>query len=397
MTPRPARDANPAPPLTPQHVYSMSRDSTAVPTSAASFVRRQLPNTFAQHRDNSSNLGLTNRVYPVTSQMVAAGQQSVPRTNHATDMVSKPHRAGETIWSTVPNVQWHNYATNPPTPTNFDNLSAFQNLTMAPQQTLTSATHMPELTIRTDGHHVYLDRGGGKVTRLVAVDRLPSLQGVSAVEDLRLGMEIVSSVRALGLNERVMVQASPLSSVGLQSQLHFFSQWYGECANDFQQHRTAGSVNTKKTKIYCDKWIHEGICAFEQQGCRFKHEMPQDKDILQSLGLYNGVPPIWWRKHQAEKNRRSPGSAGHKPFDDVGKSTGDRDNVALASNKPDANWRRSEGSMQAGEDTPENRDRPFVHMLTTFKGDVLLLCNRARRSHTHLAPFSRPDPAEILG
>ncbi|KAG9251234.1 uncharacterized protein F5Z01DRAFT_676986 [Emericellopsis atlantica] len=333
MTPRPARDANPSPPLTPQRVYPMSRDSTAASTSGASFARRQPPNTYAQHRNNSSTLGLTNRGYPVTSQMLAAGQQSVPRTNHVTGMVSMPHRAGETIWSTVPNVQWHNYTTNPPTPADLDNLSAFQNLTLAPQQqdthplrmqTLTSATRLPELIIRTDGHHVYLDRGGGKVTRLVAADRLPPLQGVNAVEDLRLGMEIVSSVRALGLNERIMVQASPPSS-----------------------HRAAGSVNTKKTKIYCDKWIHEGICAFEQQGCRFKHEMPQDKDTLQSLGLYNGVPPIWWRKHQAEKNRRSLGSAGHKPFDDTSKSNGERDNGALASNKPDANWRRSEGSMQA--------------------------------------------------
>jgi hypothetical protein len=55
----------------------------------------------------------------------------------------------------------------------------------------------------------------------------------------------------------------------------------------------------KRLKIYCDKWIHEGVCAFTQQGCKYKHEMPLDKDTQESLGLFQGLP-IWWRKHQGE-------------------------------------------------------------------------------------------------
>jgi len=55
----------------------------------------------------------------------------------------------------------------------------------------------------------------------------------------------------------------------------------------------------KRQKIYCDKWIHEGVCAFTQQGCKYKHEMPLDKDTQESLGLFQGLP-IWWRKHQGE-------------------------------------------------------------------------------------------------
>lgn len=55
----------------------------------------------------------------------------------------------------------------------------------------------------------------------------------------------------------------------------------------------------KRQKIYCDKWIHEGVCAFTQQGCKYKHEMPLDRDTQESLGLFQGLP-IWWRKHQGE-------------------------------------------------------------------------------------------------
>lgn len=52
---------------------------------------------------------------------------------------------------------------------------------------------------------------------------------------------------------------------------------------------------SKKNKIYCDKWIHDGVCAFTQQGCKFKHEMPQDEATQRSLGLFHGLPS-WWKR-----------------------------------------------------------------------------------------------------
>lgn len=58
----------------------------------------------------------------------------------------------------------------------------------------------------------------------------------------------------------------------------------------------------KRDKVYCDKWVHEGICAFTQQGCRFKHEMPEDAATLRMLGLFHG-PPAWWTKLQREQAR----------------------------------------------------------------------------------------------
>jgi len=62
----------------------------------------------------------------------------------------------------------------------------------------------------------------------------------------------------------------------------------------------------KRDKVYCDKWVHEGICAFTQQGCRFKHEMPVDAEGLRNVGLFHG-PPSWWIKLQKEQARPTTG------------------------------------------------------------------------------------------
>lgn len=59
---------------------------------------------------------------------------------------------------------------------------------------------------------------------------------------------------------------------------------------------------TRREKIYCDKWIHEGVCAFTQLGCKYKHEMPMDKITQLSLGLNHGIP-TWYKRAQAVQIR----------------------------------------------------------------------------------------------
>lgn len=54
----------------------------------------------------------------------------------------------------------------------------------------------------------------------------------------------------------------------------------------------------RREKIYCDKWIHEGVCAFTQMGCKYKHEMPMDKVTQMGLGLNHGLPN-WYRRAYA--------------------------------------------------------------------------------------------------
>ena len=54
--------------------------------------------------------------------------------------------------------------------------------------------------------------------------------------------------------------------------------------------------------------MHEGVCAFTQQGCKYKHEMPLDKATQMSLGLFHGLP-TWWKKQQAERQREDTSGA----------------------------------------------------------------------------------------
>ncbi|KAH6631106.1 hypothetical protein B0J18DRAFT_408240 [Chaetomium sp. MPI-SDFR-AT-0129] len=60
--------------------------------------------------------------------------------------------------------------------------------------------------------------------------------------------------------------------------------------------------SSKRMKVYCDKWVHEGVCAFTQQGCKYKHEMPADRATQHQLGLFLGYP-AWWKRRQGELAR----------------------------------------------------------------------------------------------
>ncbi|RYP49252.1 hypothetical protein DL768_005026 [Monosporascus sp. mg162] len=77
----------------------------------------------------------------------------------------------------------------------------------------------------------------------------------------------------------------------------------------------------RRPKIYCDKWVHEGVCAFTQQGCKYKHEMPFDKVTQHQLGLFHGFP-AWWKKHQAELARQRDPVPPPSPLDSAGGAGG---------------------------------------------------------------------------
>lgn len=49
----------------------------------------------------------------------------------------------------------------------------------------------------------------------------------------------------------------------------------------------------QKDKVYCSYWIRSGECDYTQQGCRYKHEMP-DKATLASIGFR--TVPRWWQE-----------------------------------------------------------------------------------------------------
>lgn len=70
------------------------------------------------------------------------------------------------------------------------------------------------------------------------------------------------------------------------------------------QHHAGGGAGSsaRREKIYCDKWIHDGTCAFTQQGCKYKHEMPHDRETQEKLGLFHGYP-AWWKKQALDQQR----------------------------------------------------------------------------------------------
>lgn len=72
----------------------------------------------------------------------------------------------------------------------------------------------------------------------------------------------------------------------------------------------------RKEKIYCDKWVHEGRCAFAQQGCKYKHEMPLDKATQEEVGLYLGLPSWFKRKQALELKAAMAVKAARNPFED---------------------------------------------------------------------------------
>ncbi|KAL8694023.1 MAG: hypothetical protein Q9218_001261 [Villophora microphyllina] len=75
----------------------------------------------------------------------------------------------------------------------------------------------------------------------------------------------------------------------------------GEDARDEhprQERAKAGLVPGKK--VYCTHWIRTGECDFIQQGCLYKHEMP-DGATLKAIG-YHALPP-WYVTAHPEKAR----------------------------------------------------------------------------------------------
>ncbi|KAF6816238.1 chromatin remodeling complex subunit [Colletotrichum sojae] len=148
-------------------------------------------------------------------------------------------------------------------------------------------SHRDSMGVDTSGFYAYcLDRGNGNYTRLVPADCLPPLVGIPAVQHGADGMLVLPAPR--GLDPQIP-PGGTVQPVTFKKRI---------------DHIIASSPATpKKPKIYCDKWVHEGVCAFTQQGCKYKHEMPLDKATQHSLGLFHGLP-TWWKKQQVELQRQ---------------------------------------------------------------------------------------------
>ncbi|KAI0842506.1 hypothetical protein F5Y06DRAFT_306036 [Hypoxylon sp. FL0890] len=216
-----------------------------------------------------------------------------------------------------------------------------------------------------DSSYAYCyDRGNGQYTRLIPADMLPPLKDIPALQQNCSGMIVLPQPRTSPPNGRssntepvllrsppntptspsdtiqsridTIVAATPptppshhqpslsLSPAGGVSGLGPGSTPTAAPTSNthphshHQPHHSGHSTHSthggghgtqqpqRRPKIYCDKWVHEGVCAFTQQGCKYKHEMPFDKVTQHQLGLFHGFP-AWWKKHQADLSRQREG------------------------------------------------------------------------------------------
>lgn len=103
----------------------------------------------------------------------------------------------------------------------------------------------------------------------------------------------------------------------------------------------------RREKIYCDKWIHEGVCAFTQMGCKYKHEMPMDKATQISLGLNHGIPNWYRRAFSVQVSLPPPPSMVPNPPN---------------SNRLSGNWRRSDGPASHGGSSNSYQSGPREYL-----------------------------------
>ncbi|KAI1380577.1 hypothetical protein F4677DRAFT_461945 [Hypoxylon crocopeplum] len=214
-----------------------------------------------------------------------------------------------------------------------------------------SASTLSDMQLDVSYGYCY-DRGNGQYTRLIPADMLPPLKDIPALQQSCSGMMVLPLPRALPPNGRssntepvalrnpsnsptspsdtiqsridTIVASSPPtppahhhaaahapmptgvtglgpgSSAGASAPVG--AGHHGHGSHGVQQNQQQ-QQSQRRPKIYCDKWVHEGVCAFTQQGCKYKHEMPFDKVTQHQLGLFHGFP-AWWKKHQADLSRQ---------------------------------------------------------------------------------------------
>ncbi|KAI0148689.1 hypothetical protein GGR57DRAFT_227167 [Xylariaceae sp. FL1272] len=183
-----------------------------------------------------------------------------------------------------------------------------------------------------DTNYAYCyDRGDGQYTRLIPADMLPAMRDIPATQASCVGMIVIPQPRGFPPNGRssntqpvtlISPSVSPASPADpIQSRIDNIVATTPQtpALSSAVGGTTSGSAsgnfpNQRRPKIYCDKWVHEGVCAFTQQGCKYKHEMPFDKKTQNQLGLFHGFP-AWWKKHQADlaRQRDTPFDSGNSP------------------------------------------------------------------------------------
>ncbi|KAL3424285.1 hypothetical protein PVAG01_03566 [Phlyctema vagabunda] len=137
----------------------------------------------------------------------------------------------------------------------------------------------------------------------------------------------------------------------------------------------------RRVKVYCDKWVHEGVCSFVQLGCKYKHEMPHDRATQKSLGL-NGYPAWYKRAMLVEfKNDDVPLGSYDNILNSHRINGGAPDHIGGVQ-PPKSNWRGRRPTNQAVSAREQDSDNDNGGETVVFTG---------RRRETDLGPISPPS------
>lgn len=159
------------------------------------------------------------------------------------------------------------------------------------------------------------------------------------------------------------------------------------------------NVTEPDKKVWCTYWLRHGECDFMQQGCMYKHEMPNTEKLLE-LGFR--ATPTWWTERKASKGKGSarsrtnksqtltPGrgrqtGGAHEAESDVGSKTSGR----LSSSTGDSlegKLRSSQAKATAAANISRERTSPIA-VLKSEKG----------RTSTSSKPRERSSSPELKG
>lgn len=125
-------------------------------------------------------------------------------------------------------------------------------------------------------------------------------------------------------------------------------------------------------KVYCTHWLSKGNCAYMQQGCIYKHEIPKDQETWESLGFHT-IPGWLQAKSSAWINQHL--WKGPNVFDDL---SVEGSKIA----------RRSQPQIK--QNLREEGDRPPAHEMLRGRPDALhanvpSLCARPGNKRAHPA------------
>ncbi|KAI1826038.1 hypothetical protein F4861DRAFT_546691 [Xylaria intraflava] len=259
-------------------------------------------------------------------QIARSGMQAPSTHRSLTSANWRAHQTEEPALS-QPRIMYSNPFNSPPrsfirtTPYPGPLMDQHQHLQLPALTSYPSFGPIPDAQLE-DSYAYCYDRGNGQYTRLIPADMLPPLQNIPSLQQGCAGMVVVPQPRGLPSNghlsnmEPVAFKGAPATPTSptdtIQSRIDNIVAATPPTPTRVTSagHHGGGPTSSgsappgqRRPKIYCDKWVHEGVCAFTQQGCKYKHEMPSDKVTQHQLGLFHGYPQ-WWKKHQADLARQ---------------------------------------------------------------------------------------------